>query len=212
MRTIVKVCGVRRAEDAALACALGADALGFVFWPASPRFVDPECARAIVSELPPFVSAIGVFVDQSPDYVRSVATLVGLSAVQLHGDEETEAYLKTWTRVIRAVPVTAGFDPLRACRELPAAATMLLDAHDPIRRGGTGRTIDWEGAAAAARLRPIVLSGGLTAGNVVGALLRVRPYALDVSSGVESAPGVKDPEKLRAFFTALASTEDTAEP
>ena len=212
MRTFVKVCGVRRAEDAALACALGADALGFVFWPASPRFVDPERARAIVAELPPFVSVIGVFVDQSPDYVSSVATLVGLTAVQLHGDEDTEAYLKTWNRVIRAVPVTPGFDPLRACRALPGAATMLLDAHDPIRRGGTGRTIDWHCAAAAARLRPVILSGGLTPGNVVEALLRVRPYALDVSSGVESAPGVKDPEKLRAFFTALGSTEDTAQP
>ena len=89
---------------------------------------------------------------------------------------------------------------------------MLLDAHDPIRRGGTGRTIDWQCAAAAARLRPVILSGGLTPGNVVEALVRVRPYALDVSSGVESAPGVKDPEKLRAFFTALGSTNDTAQP
>ena len=211
MRTFVKVCGVRRAEDAALACALGADALGFVFWPASPRFVDPERARAIVSELPPFVAAVGVFVDQSPDYVSSVATLVGLTAVQLHGDEDTEAYLNTWNRVIRAVPVTAGFDPVHACRALPFAATMLLDAHDPIRRGGTGRTIDWHSAAAAARLRPIILSGGLTPRNVAEALQRVGPYAVDVSSGVESAPGVKDPEKLRAFFTALASTEDTVE-
>jgi phosphoribosylanthranilate isomerase len=212
MRALVKVCGIRRTEDALLACSLGADALGFVFWPASPRFVDPEHARAIVSELPPFVSAVGVFVDQSPEYVTSVAALVGLSTVQLHGEEATEAYLEKWTRVIKAVPVRAGFDPVHACRALPEAATMLLDAHDPIRRGGTGRTIDWDSAAAAARLRPVILSGGLTPHNAAEALLQVRPYAVDVSSGVESAPGVKDPAKLRAFFTAIASTHDTAQP
>jgi phosphoribosylanthranilate isomerase len=153
-----------------------------------------------------------VFVDQSPEYVRSVAALVGLTAVQLHGDEAAEAYLERWNRVIKAVPVRAGFDPVRACRTLPGSATMLLDAHDPIRRGGTGRTIDWDTAATAARLRPVILSGGLTPANVADALVRVRPYALDVSSGVESAPGVKDPAKLRAFFTAIASTHDTAQP
>jgi phosphoribosylanthranilate isomerase len=165
-----------------------------------------------VSDLPPFVSAVGVFVDQSPEYVSSVAAVVGLTAVQLHGDEAAEVYLERWNRVIKAVPVTPGFDAVRACRALPESATMLLDAHDPIRRGGTGRTIDWDSAAIAARLRPVILSGGLTPANAAEALARVRPYALDVSSGVESAPGVKDPEKLRAFFTAIASTHDTAQP
>jgi phosphoribosylanthranilate isomerase len=209
LRTLVKICGVRRLEDAQLACELGADAIGFVFWPGSPRFVDPERARAIVSELPPFVSVVGVFVDQTPDYVGGVAALLQLAAVQLHGNEPPATYVNSRHRVIKSVPVTVGFDAARACQALPSMATMLLDAHDPIRRGGTGRTVDWRAAAAAARLRPVILSGGLNAYNVVEALMRVRPYALDVSSGVESSPGVKDPAKLREFFTALASTEGT---
>ena len=203
MKTRVKICGVRRLEDAKLACALGADAIGFLFWPASPRFVDPERARAIVAELPPFVSAVGVFVDQTPDYVSGVAGLVKLSAVQLHGHEHPDDYSRSRYRVIKAVPVTSGFDAVRACDELPRAATMLLDAHDPIRRGGTGRAINWSAASAAARLRPIILSGGLNPSNVVDAIDRVRPYAIDLSSGVESAPGVKDPDKLRHLFTVL---------
>jgi phosphoribosylanthranilate isomerase len=211
MRTFVKICGVRRVEDARLACELGADAIGFVFWPGSPRFVDPERARAIAAELPPFASVVGVFVDQMPEYVSSVAALVQLAAVQLHGNEPPASYMDLRHRVIKSVPVTAGFDPVRACRALPSTATMLLDAHDPIRRGGTGRTVDWRAAAAAARLRPVILSGGLNARNVVEALIRVRPYALDVSSGVESSPGVKDPAKLREFFAALASTEGTVD-
>ena len=203
MRTRVKICGVRRMEDARLASELGADAIGFVFWPASPRFVDPERARAIVAELPPFVSAIGVFVDQTPEYVSGVAGLVKLSAVQLHGQEQPDSYSRSRYRVIKAVPVTGTFNAARACNELPATATMLLDAHDPIRRGGTGRAIDWTAAAAAARLRPVILSGGLNPSNVSEAIDRVRPYAIDLSSGVESSPGVKDHDKLRHLFTVL---------
>jgi phosphoribosylanthranilate isomerase len=203
MRTRVKICGVKRPEDARLACDLGADAVGFVFWPASPRFVDPERARAIVAELPPFVSAVGVFVDQTPEYVNGVAGLVKLSAVQLHGHEQPEAYARSRYRIIKALPVTSDFDPVRACEGLPQIATMLLDAHDPIRRGGTGRPVNWRAAAAAARLRPVILSGGLNASNVVDAIDRVRPYAIDLSSGVESSPGVKDPDKLRQLFAIL---------
>jgi phosphoribosylanthranilate isomerase len=209
MRALVKICGVRRVDDARLACELGAAAIGFVFWPGSPRFVDPELARAIVSELPPFVSAVGVFVDQTPEYVSDVTALVGLAAVQLHGEEPPGPYMRGRHRVIKAVPVGPDFDPAQACAALAAGATMLLDAHDPIRRGGTGRTINWRSAAAAARLRPVILSGGLTPRNVVQALLRVRPYAVDVSSGVESAPGVKDPAKLRELFAVLDSTDET---
>jgi len=203
MRTRIKICGLRRVEDARLACDLGADAIGFIFWPASPRFVDPERARAIVAELPPFVCAVGVFVDQTPEYVSGVAGLVKLAAVQLHGHEQPDTYAKSRYRVIKAVPVTADFDATRACEELPSQATMLLDAHDPIRRGGTGRPVNWTAASAAARLRPVILSGGLNASNVVDAIDRVRPYAIDLSSGVESSPGVKDHDKLRQLFTLL---------
>jgi phosphoribosylanthranilate isomerase len=200
----VKVCGIRRPDDARRATELGADALGFVFWPESPRFIDPYRALPIVAALSPFVATVGVFVDQPVDYVKGVAQLLNLSAVQLHGREAPSTYPR-FRRVIKAVPVTATFDPVVAFEPLPAVATVLLDAHDPIRRGGTGRVIDWSRAAAAARLRPIILSGGLTADNIAAAISAVDPYAVDVSSGVEASPGVKDPAKLRAFFAALAA-------
>jgi phosphoribosylanthranilate isomerase len=207
----VKVCGIRRLDDARLATELGADALGFVFWPESPRFIDPYRALPIVAALSPFVATVGVFVDQPADYVKGVANLLNLSAVQLHGHEAPAAYPRL-RRVIKAVPVTDTFDPAVAFEPLPATATVLLDAHDPIRRGGTGRVVDWSRAAAAARRRPIILSGGLTPGNVAAAISAVEPYAVDVSSGVEASPGTKDPAKLRAFFAALdaARTQQTS--
>jgi len=209
MTTRVKVCGITRLEDALLACHLGADALGFVCWPGSPRFVEAEQVRAIVTALPPFVATVGVFVNQTPEYVASVASTAMLSAVQLHGDEDPALYAGVGRRLIKSVAVSADFDAARAVSALSQRVTMLLDAHDPIRRGGTGRTIDWKVAARAAHLRRVILSGGLTPHNVAVAQSSVRPYALDVSSGVESAPGVKDPVRLRAFFGALVD-RDTA--
>ncbi len=205
MMTGVKICGIRRIEDALLAAALGARALGFVFWPSSPRFLDPEDARVIVAALPPFVTTVGVFVDQPEVYVSEVARLLNLGAVQLHGQEVPASYGRVSGRVIKAVAVREGQDCLAAVAAVPDAATVLLDAHDPVKRGGTGRTIDWTQAASAARLRPIILSGGLNAGNVRDAVAAVRPYAVDVSSGVESGPGIKDPDKLRALFAALGA-------
>ena len=201
---MLKICGIRRLEDALLAAELGAGALGFVFWPASPRFLDPYAARPIVAALPPLVTTVGVFVDAPETYVSGVARLLNLGAVQLHGQERVEPYARASYRVIKAVAVTDGGDCLAAVKAVPARATVLLDAHDPVRRGGTGRTIDWTQAAAAAKARPIILSGGLNADNVRAAIDAVRPYAVDVSSGVESSPGVKDPGKLRALFGALS--------
>ncbi len=205
MTTRIKVCGLTRLEDALLACELGADALGFVFWPGSPRFVDPEQVRAIVTALPPFVATVGVFVNQTPAYVASVVSTAMLSTIQLHGEEDPADYTAVTRRVIKAVAVTPDFDLAHAVSALSQQVTMLLDAHDPIRRGGTGQTIDWRVAAAVARIRPVILSGGLTPRNVAGARNSVQPYAVDVSSGVEASPGVKDPAKLRAFFAAFAS-------
>lgn len=204
--TRVKICGLRRAEDAELAAALGAAALGFVFWPDSPRFVDPYRVRPIVRALPPFLATVGVFVDQPVEYVMGVAGLLNLSAIQLHGAETIEPYAHSSYRLIKAVPVTDGFDGRELAR-IPAAVTILLDAHDPVKRGGTGRTIDWSRAAAAARARPVILSGGLSPDNVRTAVELVRPYAIDVSSGVESSPGIKDPGKLRAFFAAIGAEQ-----
>jgi phosphoribosylanthranilate isomerase len=200
--TRVKVCGIRRRADAMLAVELGAAALGFVFWPRSPRAVTAEEVRDIADALPPFVTRVGVFVNQPPAEVFDTAARAGLTCVQLHGDENPAEYKDTPLPVIKALPVGQGFT-LSAVQDVPSRVTVLLDAHDPIRRGGTGRVIEWTVAAAAARLRPVILSGGLTPDNVRGATDAVRPYAIDVSSGVESAPGLKDEAKLRAFFAAL---------
>ena len=198
----VKICGITRAEDARLAATLGAAAVGFIFWPASPRYVDPSRARTIVSQLPPFVTPVGVFVNQPIEHVLAVARLAGVSAIQLHGDEIAGDYASLGYRVIKAVPLR-GADDRATARAVPASATVLLDAHDPERRGGTGRPIDWTIAATIARERPVVLSGGLSADNVSDAVRAVAPYALDVSSGVEDAPGVKNAARLRAFFAAV---------
>ncbi len=198
---LVKICGITRAEDAQAAVAAGAGAIGFVFWPKSPRFIDPHRARRIASMLPPFVTAVGVFVNQPPAYVRGVASLVRLGAVQLHGDE-TPAYAAALsTPVIKALSLgDAG------TFAWPAQTRLLLDVHDPVTRGGTGRTIDWTAAAGVAAARNILLAGGLTPDNVADAIARVRPFGIDVSSGVERAPGIKDHQRLRALFEAVHDT------
>ena len=202
MTTRVKICGIRRREDALLAAELGAWAVGFVFWPGSVRFIDPYHARAICAELPPWVVPIGVFVDQPVEHMSAVAGLVRLGAVQLHGEERPEVIERLSYRVIKSVPVTGDFDESLVDR-VPARAGVLLDAHDPKRRGGTGTTIDWSRAAAAARRRPVLLAGGLRPENVRVAIDTVRPLGIDVSSGVESSPGIKDHDRLRALFAAL---------
>ena len=198
----VKVCGITRREDAVLAVELGAAALGFVFWPRSPRAVTADRVREITDGLPPFVSRVGVFVNASQAAILATATEAGLTCIQLHGDEDASAYVDMPLPVIKALPVGEGFS-LSAVQDLPSRVTVLLDAHDPARRGGTGRVIEWTVAAAAARLRPVILSGGLNPENVRSAAAAVHPYAVDVSSGVEAAPGIKDEGKLRAFFAAL---------
>ncbi len=196
----VKICGITRAEDATLAVELGASAVGFVFWPGSPRFVEPARARAIVRQLPPFVAAVGVFVDQRLDHVTAVVEQVGLTAVQLHGDERPEDASRLGVRVIKAV---AGRAAIAESERWPASLMPLVDAAAPSRRGGTGRLADWTAAAQLAARRPTALAGGLTAENVELAIRTVRPAAIDVSSGVESAPGVKDPVRMRTFFAAV---------
>jgi phosphoribosylanthranilate isomerase len=198
---LVKICGITRAEDARAAVDAGAHAIGFVFWPDSPRFIDPYRARAIRSALPPFVTAVGVFVNQPLDYVSGVASLVRLGAVQLHGDETPAFASQLPAPVLKALPLeTIGDRDLAAW---PAETTVLLDVHDPVKRGGTGRTIDWGAAAAIAARRRIVLAGGLTPDNVATAAARVRPFGIDVSSGVEASPGIKDHRRVRALFEAL---------
>lgn len=203
----VKICGIRRIEDARLAVELGADAIGFIFWRGSRRYVEPAIAGRIAEGLPPTVLRVGVFVDAPPSDVAAVAAVAGLGAVQLHGGERTADYAHLELPLIKAVAVPDGFDPASTDAE-PPGVLVLLDAHDPIRRGGTGRTIDWTAAAAVAARRRTILSGGLTAGNVGEAVRAVRPYMIDVSSGVEAAPGEKDAARLRAFFAALGRQRD----
>ena len=205
----IKICGISRREDALLAVQLGATALGFVFWSKSPRAVTADQVREITDGIPALVARVGVFVNQDQREVVDCARRAGLTGIQLHGDENAASYTGEGLPVIKALPVSQGFS-LSAVEDVPRRVTVLLDAHDPVRRGGTGRTIEWTVAAAAARLRPIILSGGLTPENVTRAAAEVRPYAVDVSSGVESAPGVKDNEKLRAFFAALESPDRVA--
>jgi phosphoribosylanthranilate isomerase len=199
----VKICGITRPEDARLAADLGAAAVGLVLWPMSPRFVERDRAREIVSALPPGVGAIGVFVDQTAEAIE-LAAEIGLTAIQLHGDESPPSYAAAAVPVIKAVAVRDA-SAAHAAARVPSAATVLLDAHDPVRRGGTGRPIDWAIAASIARERPVILSGGLSAENVAAAIAAVDPCAIDVSSGVETA-GVKDAAKLRALFDTLRNS------
>jgi phosphoribosylanthranilate isomerase len=194
---IVKICGITRSEDAQAAVRAGASAIGFIFWPGSPRCIDPYRARAIARLLPPFVTSVGVFVDQPMEYVSGVASLVRLGAVQLHG-QETPAAASSLSR-----PVVKGITLQDSVEPWPASVLLLLDAYDPRQHGGTGRTIDWERAARLAATRPVLLAGGLTPENVGEAVARVRPYGIDVSSGVEEAPGIKHHGRIRALFEAI---------
>ena len=206
MTVRVKVCGITRPGDAELAARLGAAWVGFVFWSRSPRCVEPAAARAILAGLPPHVGGVGVFVDRAPDEVNAIADEVGLAAVQLHGHESPTACRQCRRRVIKAVRLSGargggGDDP----DAVWSGATLLVDAFDPLRMGGTGKPADWNRAAQVARRRRLLLAGGLRADNVAEAVRRVAPYGVDVSSGVESRPGVKDPDRMRAFFAALAA-------
>ncbi len=199
---IVKICGITRADDAAAAVELGASALGFVFWPHSQRFIDPYRARDIARTLPPFVTAVGVFVNQPVEYVNAVASLVRLGAVQLHGDESPAYAAGVIAPVVKAIGLGPQADPAPLAA-WPARVVLLLDVHDPVKRGGTGRTVDWTAAADVAATRRALLAGGLTPENVAEAVSAVRPFGIDVSSGVEARPGLKDRGRLAALFEAL---------
>jgi phosphoribosylanthranilate isomerase len=200
----VKICGITRREDAELAAELRAAAVGFVFWPGSRRFIEPTAAADIARGLPAPVTPVGVFVDQPVEYVNAVVQEVGLGAVQLHGAETAEYCAQITAPVIKAVPVGSGFR-MTAVTGLPAGVTVLVDVDDPVARGGTGRPVDWAAARKVARVRRTILAGGLTPENVGAAIRAVEPGGVDVSSGVESEPGIKDPHRLRRFFQAVHS-------
>jgi len=209
MMTRVKICGMTRLEDAELAVSLGASAVGFVLWAQSPRAVSVEGARDIARALPPLVARVGVFVNEDPRRVAEIVREIGLDAVQLHGDERVDDYRTVGARLIRAVTLDHDGAEDEAAALAPDV-TPLVDAHDRARRGGTGRTADWDRAAAVAARRPILLAGGLTPANVAEAVRRVRPWGVDVASGVEERPGVKSAQKLREFFAGVAGGQEDA--
>jgi phosphoribosylanthranilate isomerase len=207
MPTRVKICGITRLEDAQLAVELGAAALGFNFFPASPRYIEPSVARNIVLKVPPFVTAVGVFADEpDPVNVLERAGMAGVGCVQLHGQSHSALDdVRQVLPVIAALGVGETFSP-QSLSAMKASA-FLLDASHPGLHGGTGKTFDWEVAKEAKRYGTIILAGGLTPENVGQAIRKVRPYAVDVASGVESAPGIKDPGKLKAFFQAVKEAD-----
>lgn len=208
MRTRVKICGITRAEDAGLAAAAGADAIGFVFWPKSPRAVTPAQAAAIWTA-GALIARVGVFVNESPAIVRDVVREARLTAVQLHGDEQVEDYLSCAAPLIKAVSLSDAAS-VSVAAALPAHVTLMVDASDHVRRGGTGQLADWARAAELARVRPIILAGGLTPANVADAIRQVQPWAIDVSSGVEIGPGIKNAASLTALFGAIGSAMQEA--
>jgi phosphoribosylanthranilate isomerase len=200
MTTRVKICGITRLEDALEAVRLGADALGFNFWPGSKRFIAPAEARRIIRALPPLVTTVGVFVDPSHDEAVAAAAVSGVQVLQLHGDESPEACRAFQLPVVKALRV-AGPEALAEVARYRGLAGILLDAASP-GYGGSGLTFDWSIAREAATRVPLLLAGGLVPENVGEAVRAVRPWAVDVASGVESSPGVKDPEKLARFIRA----------
>jgi phosphoribosylanthranilate isomerase len=202
----VKICGVTRVEDALAAAHAGADAIGLVFYEKSPRHVSLEAARAILARLPPFVTSVGLFVDATPEAVRAVLAALPLDLLQFHGEEPPE-YCRAFGRpYIKAVRVRPGVDLVEWAARFADSRGLLLDAYVEGTPGGTGRVFDWSLIPRDLPL-PIVLSGGLAADNVEEAIRRVRPWAVDVSSGVEAAKGIKDAARIAAFMRGVRNAD-----
>ena len=196
--TAIKICGITRREDAELAASLGASFVGFVLWKGSPRAATLDTVRQITPSLPTTVTPVGVFVDPTADEVMAAAD-AGIQMAQIHS--EAPSFLRGVTiPVVRAVRLA--IDRIDGVEPDIADDLVLLDAHDPVKHGGTGKTVDWRRAALIAKSRRVILAGGLTPSNVRQAISEVRPYAVDVASGVESQPGIKDHGLLRAFMAA----------
>ncbi|MDD5645521.1 MAG: phosphoribosylanthranilate isomerase [bacterium] len=195
----VKICGITNFEDADTACAYGADALGFVFAD-SPRKIKPDTARSIIKSLPPFVTTVGVFVNEDEKEVRRIADFCDLDYLQFHGDEAPEFCANFGRKVIKAFRIS-GKENIQEIEKYSAADFILLDSYDKNKRGGTGHAFDWHIISSLRREnRPVILSGGLKVGNLIGALMTVKPDAVDVCSGVEKSPGKKDHAKMKDFI------------
>ncbi|AAY91351.1 phosphoribosylanthranilate isomerase [Pseudomonas protegens] len=203
-----KICGITRIEDALAAVAAGADAIGLVFYAKSPRAVNVQQARAIIAALPPFVTSVGLFVNASRCELGEILDAVPLDLLQFHGDEsaaDCEGYHRPY---IKALRVKAGDDIAAACLAYPRASGILLDTYVEGVPGGTGEAFDWS-LVPQGLSKPIILAGGLTPDNVAAAIARVRPYAVDVSGGVEQGKGIKDPAKIQAFMQAVRRSNES---
>ena len=199
MAVRVKICGITRAEDLHAACDAGADALGFVFYEKSPRHLTIATAAALLRELPPFVQSVGLFVNAAPAFIEAVLDAAPLDLLQFHGDETPAECGRYGRPYIKAVRVNRDTDLVKCAADFDAARGLLLDAFVPGVPGGTGERFDW-GLIPANLPRPVILSGGLTPDNVAEAVQRVRPWAVDVSSGVEASRGIKDAHKIARFI------------
>jgi phosphoribosylanthranilate isomerase len=206
MRTRVKICGLTRQADLDAAVSVGVDAVGFVFHPPSPRAVSPEEASRLCEGLPPFVTAVGLFVDASSEQIRATLDRVPLELLQFHGEEDAVFCASFGRRWIKAVRMRPGVDLMAEQMRYSAAAGLLLDTFDPARPGGTGQRFDWDRIPAA--LGPsIILAGGLEPDNVQEAIRRVRPFGVDVSGGVEASKGVKDHVKILEFMQRVTDVD-----
>lgn len=202
MRTRIKVCGFTNGNDAVFAAHLGVDAIGLVFYPPSPRHVSISQALEIVWALPAFTTVVALFVDEQESTIRDILAQVPVDCIQFHGNEAQEACCRYGKRYIKAVRMREDTDIPALVKQFGDADALLLDAYDPAKQGGTGRGFDWNLIPTECQL-PIILAGGLDADNVNLAIQQVRPYAVDVSSGVETGQGIKDQQKIAAFMAAV---------
>lgn len=209
MRTRVKICGITRPEDGLAAARAGADAIGLVFYAPSPRYVTIEQAQQVVAALPPFVSVVGLFVDATAEQLKETLSAVSIDLLQFHGKESPEA-CRGWGRpYIKALRMKDDMNIQQAAEDYADAAGLLLDSYQPGVPGGTGQTFDWSRIPSQVD-KPIILAGGLTPDNVAAAIQEVRPYAVDVSGGVEASRGIKDAAKIEQLMRGVVSVEQHA--
>jgi phosphoribosylanthranilate isomerase len=200
----VKICGITNYDDAAMAVSLGADALGFIFAPVSPRKIEPASALEIIGRLPPFIKSVGVFVNEDINKIRDITSYCGLDIIQLHGDETPEICESLMPRAVKAIRVKDDTDisQLKAYRGKIRA--FLLDTYSEKAAGGTGKTFNWDKAVEIKTLGlPVILAGGLIPSNIEAAIKKVRPYGIDINSGIEKSPGIKDHRLMKELFEKI---------
>ncbi|PCI20510.1 MAG: phosphoribosylanthranilate isomerase [Piscirickettsiaceae bacterium] len=207
MRTRVKICGITRSEDALAAVKYGADALGFVFYEGSKRFISIQKADSIFNKIPPFINKVALFVNEKHDVVVNAINALNINLLQFHGDED-EAYCESFNMpYLKAIRMTNNTDLLAVSEEFHSASGLLIDAYDDAHYGGTGKTFDWTLLPEQCR-QPIILAGGLTMNNVKDAIISTHPYAVDVSSGVEQSKGIKDHQLIKQFMNEVRCTDE----